>query len=164
MDSPTESTFVEFIRYNNWANAQIIAACQKLTAEQLAATAPGTYGTIRDTLEHIIRAEADYVGRMTGERPQPPFDWEDRPDLADISIYAGQVAGALLDAAQRIPSTYIVHEEENGLFIDYQAPLPPGHRPRDRAPHQHHHHPQRPRSPGPRSGRLGLPLLAPRPV
>jgi uncharacterized damage-inducible protein DinB len=123
MNAPAESAFVEFIRYNNWANAQIIAACQKLTAEQLAATAPGAYGTIRDTLEHIVRAEASYLGRMTGERPQPPFQWQDQPALADISSYAGQVAGALLEAVQRIPPTSIVHEEENGLFIDYQARL-----------------------------------------
>lgn len=123
MNASVESAFLEFFRYNNWANAQIIAACQKLTAEQLATTAPGTYGTIRDTLAHIIRAEASYVGRMTGDRPQPPFKWEDQPALADISIYAGQVAGALLDAVQRIPSTSIVHEEANGLFIDYQARL-----------------------------------------
>ncbi len=69
MESQPETTLVELIRYNNWANAQILAACQKLTAEQLAAAAPGAYGTIHDTLGHIIAAEADYVGRMTGDRP-----------------------------------------------------------------------------------------------
>jgi uncharacterized damage-inducible protein DinB len=71
MENQPETIFVELIRYNNWANAQILAACQKLAADQLAAAAPGAYGTIRDTLEHIIRAEADYVGRLTGDRPQP---------------------------------------------------------------------------------------------
>jgi uncharacterized damage-inducible protein DinB len=121
MENQPESTLVELIRYNNWANAQILAACQKLAADQLAAAAPGTYGTIRDTLEHIIRAEADYVGRMMGNRPQPSFKWEDQPALADLSAYAEQVAGALLDAVQRIPPTRLVHEEEDGLFIDYQA-------------------------------------------
>jgi uncharacterized damage-inducible protein DinB len=121
MENQLESTLVELIRYNNWANAQILAACQKLAADQLAAAAPGAYGTIRDTLEHIIKAEADYVGRMMGNRSQPLFKWEDQPALADLSVFASQVAGALLDAVQRIPPTHLVHEEEDGLFIDYQA-------------------------------------------
>jgi uncharacterized damage-inducible protein DinB len=123
METQPETTLVELIRYNNWANAQILAACQELTAGQLAAAAPGAYGTIRDTLAHIIRAEADYVGRLTGDRPQPSFNWEEQPALADLSTFADQVAGALLDAVQRIPPTHIVHEEEDGQFLDYQARL-----------------------------------------
>lgn len=121
MDTRPETTLVELIRYNNWANAQVFAACQQLTADQLAATTPGTYGTIHRTMGHIIHAEADYVGRMTGDRPQPSFRWEDGPSVNDLAAFAGQVAGALLDAAQRIPPTHIVHEEEEGKFIDYQA-------------------------------------------
>ena len=116
METQPETTLVELIRYNNWANAQVLAACQTL-----AAAAPGAYGTIRDTLEHIIRAEADYVGRLTGNRPQPSFKWGDQPALADLSAFADQVAGALLDAIQRIPPTHIVHEEEDGNTLDYQA-------------------------------------------
>jgi uncharacterized damage-inducible protein DinB len=121
VENKPETTLVELIRYNNWANAQVLAACQKLVIDQLATAAPGTYGTIRDTLEHLIRAEADYVGRLTGDRPQQSFKWEDQPNLADVSTFAEQVAGALLDAVQRIPPTQIVHEEAAGQFLDYQA-------------------------------------------
>jgi uncharacterized damage-inducible protein DinB len=121
MENQPETTLVELIRYNNWANAQVLAACQELSTDQLAAAAPGAYGTIRDTLGHILRAEADYVGRITGSGPQPPFRWEDRPAMADLSAFAGQVAGALLDTVQRIPPTQIVHEEEDGNTLDYQA-------------------------------------------
>lgn len=121
MENQPETTLVELIRFNNWANAQIIAACQELTPDQLAAAAPGAYGSIHRTLGHILAAEADYVGRITGAGPQPPFQWEDGPDLAAIAAFAGRVADALLDAVQRIPPTHLVHEEENGLFIDYHA-------------------------------------------
>ncbi|MCS6848393.1 MAG: DinB family protein [Anaerolineae bacterium] len=116
-----EPTLVELIRYNNWANAQIIAACRRLDANQLNAAAPGTYGSIYDTLGHIIWAEADYIGRLTGQRPQPPFRWEDKPSIDNIAAFAEQVAAALLDVVQRVPPTQMVHEEENGLTMDYQA-------------------------------------------
>jgi uncharacterized damage-inducible protein DinB len=121
MENQPEPTLVELIRYNNWANAQVLAACRRLDAGQLNASAPGAYGTIRDTLAHIIRAEADYIGRITGNRPQPPFKWQDQPDLAQISAFAEQVAAALLDTVERTPPTQMVHEEENGLTLDYQA-------------------------------------------
>ncbi len=121
METQPETTLVELIRYNNWANAKILATCEKLTADQLATAGPGSYGSIHRTLGHIIAAEADYVGRMTGDSPQPPFRWEDGPAVADIAAFASKVADALLDAIQRISPTHLVHEEEDGKFIDYQA-------------------------------------------
>lgn len=121
MATQPEETLVELIRYNNWANTQILAVCQELTAEQLASTVPGTYGAIHETLGHMIYAEADYVGRLTGDRPKPPFKWEDGPSVAEIFAFSGQVADAMLDAVRRISPTHIVHEEEDGNFIDYHA-------------------------------------------
>lgn len=82
---------------------------------------PGAYGTIRDTLEHIIRAEAGYVRLLTGNRPQPPFNWEDRPGLTEMAAYAAQVGQELMDAANRIQPTARVHQEWQGQKLDYQA-------------------------------------------
>ena len=59
------------------------AACQALNPDQLSAAAPGVYGSIHCTLGHIIAAEADCVGRMTGDGPKPPFRWEDGPAAAE---------------------------------------------------------------------------------
>lgn len=121
MDTPAESMLLDFIRYNNWANAQVLAACEQLSPEQQRASAPGSYGSIHATLGHLIAAEASYVGRLTGDEPQPPFRWDDPPSVADLAAFAPTVASALRDAVQRIPPKNIVHEEENGLFVDYQA-------------------------------------------
>ena len=122
MENQPESILVELIRYNNWANAQVFAACQNLTADQLAASAPGVYGSIHRTLVHIIAGGSQLRGPLDGQQVlEPPFRWEDEPALAEISAFAGQVAVALLDAIQRISPTHIVHEEEDGNTIDYQA-------------------------------------------
>ncbi|MEZ4571744.1 MAG: DinB family protein [Thermomicrobiales bacterium] len=45
---------IDGFRYNTWATRGIISACRNLTDEQLDATAVGAYGSIIDTLRHII--------------------------------------------------------------------------------------------------------------
>ncbi len=101
--------------------AQVLAACQKLTPEQLAASAPGAYGTIHRTLGHIIAAEADYVGRLTGNGPQPPFRWEDGPAVADIAAFAE--SGGRRPARRRPAHPAHPHRPRGGEWqtIDYQA-------------------------------------------
>lgn len=123
MATQPESTLVELIRYNNWANEQVFAAVQKLTSEQQAAAAPGVYGSIHRTMGHIVAAEADYINRLTGKGPQPHFRWEDGPAVNDIFVFSNTVADALLDAVLRIPPDHIVHEEEDGNTMDYKASL-----------------------------------------
>jgi uncharacterized damage-inducible protein DinB len=122
MENQPETFLVELIRYNNWANHQVLQVCQNLSEDQLDTAAPGAYGTIRLTLLHIIWAEADYVGRLTGARPYPSlFKREDQPTVDGLSAFADDVAPALLDAVQRIPPKHIVHEEEDSNTFDYQA-------------------------------------------
>jgi uncharacterized damage-inducible protein DinB len=121
MELHPEPTLLELIRYNNWANRQVIDACQKLSHDQLATSLPGAYGSVRDTLEHIIRAETGYIGRLTGNRPQPPFEWNAGAGVADLSAFAEHVAEALLDAVQHIPPTHVVHQEWDGKPVHYQA-------------------------------------------
>lgn len=116
-----ETTLAELIRYNNWANQQVLAACEQLDEEQLAATLPGSYGTVRSTLEHLIRSEAFYVSILTGQRPLPPFQWDAKPTLAEMREYAVLVGEALVDAIQRIRPTDLVYEEEEGQKFHYQA-------------------------------------------
>jgi uncharacterized damage-inducible protein DinB len=52
-------------RHNCWANLQLLDFCSKLTTEQIAWTASGTYGTVHATLQHIIESEQDYISMMS---------------------------------------------------------------------------------------------------
>src|SRR5687768_545812 len=52
--------------HNAWATAQVLAFCRGLDGPTLDATVPGTYGTIIETLRHLIDAEASYLFRLTG--------------------------------------------------------------------------------------------------
>jgi len=121
MQTSSETTLAEFIRYNNWANQQVFQACQPLSESELTAPIPGAFGTIRETLEHILRAEANYVRLLTGTRPSPLFKWEDQPSVSQMIDYAAHVAQALTDAAQRIPPSEVIQHEWDGKQVHYRA-------------------------------------------
>jgi uncharacterized damage-inducible protein DinB len=120
MDTEAEPTLLELIRYNNWANREVLAACQKLDEGQLEAAISGCYGTVRETLAHILRAEANYIERLTGTRPIPPLKREDQPGMEALQAYAPQVAQALLAAVQQVRPLDLVREEEDGKIVQYQ--------------------------------------------
>ena len=76
--NPTD-TLTTLFRHNRWANVRILERCAGLTDEQLDATIVGAYGSIRDTLQHIVTAERSYFSRIsTGQPYRRP---EDAPPL-----------------------------------------------------------------------------------
>jgi uncharacterized damage-inducible protein DinB len=121
MDNFPETTLVEFMRYNNWANQRVFETCQNLTEEQLEVSMPGSYCTLRETLAHIIKAESWYLNILSGNRPQPSFQWDENPGLAEMRDYATQVGRALLEAAHHINPTDQISEEDQGNEYRYQA-------------------------------------------
>ena len=78
-------TLTTLFRHHLWANQTLFEVCAGLTDEQLDATVQGTYGTIRETLEHIALAERGYFSRVsTGERYHRPED--DPPLTMDVLL------------------------------------------------------------------------------
>ena len=68
-------TLLTLYRHMTWATLQVIEFCQGLDDAHLDATVPGTYGSVRETLAHLVGAEEGYLARATNTpRPQP------RPD------------------------------------------------------------------------------------
>jgi uncharacterized damage-inducible protein DinB len=68
-----DGALVELVRHKTWATLLLIEHCQGLADEHLDATVPGTYGTIRDTLWHLVEADEDYFADVTGERLSEPL-------------------------------------------------------------------------------------------
>jgi uncharacterized damage-inducible protein DinB len=48
------SLIEDALAHHTWATSRLIDACAELTPEQLAKSAPGTYGPILETLRHIV--------------------------------------------------------------------------------------------------------------
>ena len=61
---PTD-TLTTIFKHNHWANLRLLERCAELSSEQLDATISGTFGSIRDTLQHITTAEQAYFSRIS---------------------------------------------------------------------------------------------------
>ncbi len=73
---------MEAFRHNAWATRQLLTFCRAQTPEQMAATPPGTYGTILGTFNHLIYADAGYLPKPKVDRPA----WTSggRPEVSDL--------------------------------------------------------------------------------
>ncbi len=69
----------DLARHNAWATKELLEYCRGLGEPTLEATAPSTYGTILETLRHIINSEASYLYRLTGA-------WSERPWQRDETV------------------------------------------------------------------------------
>lgn len=65
-----------------WATLRLIDACLLLSPEQLETAVPGTYGSILDTMRHLVGADSSYLFVTSGERTAR-ID-EDRMDLGEL--------------------------------------------------------------------------------
>ena len=56
------------LRHDVWATEQLVAHCRGLAAEELERTLPGTYGSVRATIAHIVSSDEGYLTRLLGRR------------------------------------------------------------------------------------------------
>ena len=61
-----------FFGHHLWATERLLQFCRGLSAEQLALTAPGTFGSVGDTLDHLVSSDRSYLEGVTkGGRLEP---------------------------------------------------------------------------------------------
>ena len=68
MSRPEEQTPLHYVlEHSAWATAELLTFCERLSAQQLAATAPGAFGTVFESLHHFIESDGHYVRRVAPE-------------------------------------------------------------------------------------------------
>jgi uncharacterized damage-inducible protein DinB len=104
-----------------WATLRVIDACLPLTDDQLASPVPGTYGSILETVRHLVGADCSYLELLSDGRVTA-ID-EETMDLAALrAAMAGngpvwvEVVAADLD-----PDRVVVRHREDGS--ESHAPL-----------------------------------------
>lgn len=63
-----KSLLEDAFSHHIWATRRLIDTCRSLDDDQLEATFTGTFGSIIDTLRHLVAADAAYLYALTGGR------------------------------------------------------------------------------------------------
>jgi uncharacterized damage-inducible protein DinB len=114
---------IDAFRHNAWATRQMLDRCQSLTPEQLAATTIGVYGSIIDTLWHIVSSEASYCFRLSGHEPNWDRRADEPPSLDELTARAEEMA-ARWEAFLATPfdaERALVYQWEDGTEKDVPA-------------------------------------------
>jgi len=77
--------------YSGWANQRILDTASKGTAEQFLAEVGVSYGSLRDTLVHIMSSQWMWLMRWTGTSPRSRLEADEYPDLASIRARWGEI-------------------------------------------------------------------------
>jgi len=117
--SGNEGFITDLFRHNTWANLKLLDACQNLGDEQLDANVPGTFGSIRDTLLHIVGAEVSYVHRVNGRLPGEPPEPGTFPSIDALKHDAEWCGDELLQLALNATPTDIVEQTRRGTNVKY---------------------------------------------
>jgi DinB family len=59
----------DFFKFNLWANLRLLDACEQLSDAKLDATTKGVYGSVRETLMHLVSSEIATVLSQQGIEP-----------------------------------------------------------------------------------------------
>lgn len=92
-------TLQEMFNHNNWANESLLEACAALGESQLDATTNGTYGSIRDTLRHLVAAQQRYAALLRGTQVSDPLQPGAFPGIDDLRRRADESGRALVEIA-----------------------------------------------------------------
>jgi len=123
------SALDELFWHNLWANLRLLQACAALSDEQMAASAPGTYGSVCDTLVHIAAAEARYVAVLAGQDPQQSGEeiaWESEPfpGVEDLRERVRRSSEALVVFVQGYDPEQVLRGDFRGQTYEMSVSVP----------------------------------------
>jgi uncharacterized damage-inducible protein DinB len=60
-------SLVDLVEYNRWANYHLFALLERASAEGLAASQSGMYGSMLETLQHLVSVERNFLRAIRDE-------------------------------------------------------------------------------------------------
>jgi uncharacterized damage-inducible protein DinB len=111
------SLLTDAFGHHAWATLKVMDACEGLSDEQRATPVPGTFGSILDTMRHLVGAESWYLHRISDQR-YPPIEEGDeaKMDMAALRAAIERHAAAWPEvlAADPDPDEFIEVRLDNG--------------------------------------------------
>ncbi|MBI4260716.1 MAG: hypothetical protein HY658_09140 [Actinobacteria bacterium] len=117
----TGSLLGDAFAHHVWATLRLIDVCLALSPERLGTAAPGTYGSILETMRHLVGADCYYLFVTSGERTT--LIDEDHMDLPELraAMEESGVAWSRLLGEELDPDAVLVRRRDDGS--ETHAPL-----------------------------------------
>lgn len=78
------ATIGALYRYNSWADEQVLDAASRVSEADFSRDLKNSFGSVRDTLTHIVWAEWIWLQRWKGVSPTLVFSPSDFPNVASL--------------------------------------------------------------------------------
>ena len=120
-----KSLLADAFDHHVWATIKLIDVCLELDEKQLETAAPGTYGSILDTMRHLVGADSWYLFDMTAD-PARRIE-EDRMDLRELraAMQSDQTAWSRFLAEDPDPDAVVQEVDESDGFERERPPRHP---------------------------------------
>jgi len=106
------------IRHHTWATLRLIDACSSLSDTQLTEPVPAIYGSVIDTLRHLVDSDGWYVFRlMGGQHGHEGLDADADLDAIRTAAMANGLVWEQLLAADPDPEREIVSLNTDGETV-----------------------------------------------
>ena len=117
----SKSLLEDAFGHHVWATLRLVEACLALSPEQLETAAPGTYGSILETMRHLVGADSSYLFVTSGQRT--PLIDEEHMGLPELraTMEGNGIAWSRLLGEDLDPDAVLVRRRADGS--ETHAPL-----------------------------------------
>ena len=98
--------------YGYWANRKLFQVVSQLRQEQFTETVAGSYGSIRNTLVHVLSAEWGWLDRCDGPQRGPALKPDDFPTVESLVTAWSRVEGYVREFLSQLKDEYLVRTVE----------------------------------------------------
>ena len=125
--------------YTYWANKRLFAVINQLTPEQFTQNVAGSYGSIRNTLVHVMSAEWGWLDRCGGPARGPKLNPDDFPTVESVASTWKKVEGYMREFLASLKDEDLNRMVEFSFNPPQQHSLPVGNLLQHSVIHAVHH-------------------------
>jgi len=125
--------------YGYWANRRLLDAMAQLAPEQFTQPVAGSYGSIRNTMVHVLSAEAGWLERCGGPRRGPRLNPSDFPTIDSVTQAWSRVEAHVRAFLATLSDDDLVRNAEYATDRSASVSMPLGELMQHAATHGVHH-------------------------
>src|SRR5882672_9348389 len=98
--------------YACWANRKLFEVIAQLTPEQFTQPVAGSYGSVRNTMVHVLSAEAGWLDRCGGPKRGPRLNPDDFPTVESVIQAWNKVEAQVLEFLAKLKDEDLARNAE----------------------------------------------------